>query len=39
MARLGVEPRIGTPKNFGDFIAEEAPKWRRIVEASGVQVN
>jgi tripartite-type tricarboxylate transporter receptor subunit TctC len=39
MQRLGVEPRIGTPKDFADFIAAEAPKWKQIVEASGVQIN
>ena len=39
MARLGVSPSIGSPKNFADFIAAEAPKWQQIVEASGVQVN
>jgi tripartite-type tricarboxylate transporter receptor subunit TctC len=39
MQRLGVAPRLGTPKDFSDFIAAEAPKWKRIVEASGVQIN
>jgi tripartite-type tricarboxylate transporter receptor subunit TctC len=39
MQRLGVRPSIGSPKDFSDFIAAEAPKWQRIVEASGVQVN
>jgi tripartite-type tricarboxylate transporter receptor subunit TctC len=39
MGRLGVSPSIGTPKDFTDFIAAEAPKWRQIVEASGVQIN
>jgi tripartite-type tricarboxylate transporter receptor subunit TctC len=39
MARLGVRPSIGTPKDFAQFLSEEAPKWRRIVEASGVKVN
>jgi tripartite-type tricarboxylate transporter receptor subunit TctC len=39
MQRLGVAPRIGSPKDFADFIAAEAPKWKRIVEASGVQIN
>ncbi|AMN43364.1 Bug family tripartite tricarboxylate transporter substrate binding protein [Rhodoplanes sp. Z2-YC6860] len=39
MRRLGVAPRIGSPKDFADFIAAEAPKWQRIVEASGVQIN
>jgi len=39
MARLGVSPSIGTPEDFANFIAAEAPKWRQIVEASGVQIN
>jgi tripartite-type tricarboxylate transporter receptor subunit TctC len=39
MQRLGVAPRIGSPKDFADFIAAEAPKWKQIVEASGVQTN
>src|SRR5689334_20958852 len=39
MQRLGVSPSIGSPKDFADFIAAEAPKWQRIVEASGVQIN
>ena len=39
MQRLGVAPRLGSPKDFADFIAAEAPKWKQIVEASGVQIN
>jgi tripartite-type tricarboxylate transporter receptor subunit TctC len=39
MQPLGVAPSIGSPKDFADFIAAEAPKWQRIVEASGVQIN
>ena len=39
MQRLGVAPRLGSPKDFADFIADEAPKWQHIVEASGVQIN
>ncbi len=39
MQRLGVAPRPGSPTDFADFIAAEAPKWQRIVEASGVQIN
>jgi tripartite-type tricarboxylate transporter receptor subunit TctC len=39
MGRLGVSPSIGTPKDFADFIAAEAPKWQKIVDASGVQIN
>jgi len=39
MQRLGIAPSIGSPKEFADFIAEEAPKWADIVKASGVQTN
>lgn len=39
MKRLGVAPSLGTAKDFADFIAAEAPKWKQIVEASGVQIN
>jgi tripartite-type tricarboxylate transporter receptor subunit TctC len=39
MQRLGIAPSIGLPKEFADFIAEEAPKWADIVKASGVQTN
>jgi tripartite-type tricarboxylate transporter receptor subunit TctC len=39
MARLGVEPSTGSPEDFAAFIAEEAPKWARIVEASGVKID
>ncbi|MGZ5854038.1 MAG: Bug family tripartite tricarboxylate transporter substrate binding protein [Xanthobacteraceae bacterium] len=36
---LGLEPRPGSPQDFSAFIADETPKWQRIVEASGVQVE
>jgi tripartite-type tricarboxylate transporter receptor subunit TctC len=39
MRRLGVEGRIGSPQEFADFIAAEAPRWAEIVKASGVPVN
>ena len=39
MARLGVAPSIGTPKDFAGFIADEAPKWADIVKASGAQIE
>src|SRR5262245_25364704 len=39
MQGLGVKPSVGSPKDFADFIAVEQPKWQRIVEASGVQIN
>jgi tripartite-type tricarboxylate transporter receptor subunit TctC len=39
MAKLGIEATIGTPQDFAVFIANEAPKWARIVEASGVKIE
>jgi tripartite-type tricarboxylate transporter receptor subunit TctC len=39
MKRLGIAPSLGSVKDFAAFIADEAPKWDRIVKASGVQVN
>jgi tripartite-type tricarboxylate transporter receptor subunit TctC len=39
MAKLGIEATLGSPQDFAAFIANEAPKWARIVEASGVKVD
>ena len=39
MDNLGVEPIVGTPQEFAAFIADEQPKWARIVEVSGVTVD
>lgn len=39
MRRLGIEPTLGSAKDFADFIAAEAPKWADIVARSGVEVN
>jgi tripartite-type tricarboxylate transporter receptor subunit TctC len=39
MDKLGIEATIGSPQDFAAFIAAEAPKWARIVEASGVKVD
>jgi tripartite-type tricarboxylate transporter receptor subunit TctC len=36
---LGLEPRIGTSKDFAAFVADETPKWQRIVEESDLQIN
>ena len=38
-AKLGIEPRIATPKEFAAIIAEEAPKWRQIVRETGIKVT
>jgi tripartite-type tricarboxylate transporter receptor subunit TctC len=39
MDKVGIEATIGSPQDFAAFIADEAPKWARIVEASGVKVD
>jgi len=39
MHKLGVEATIGSPQDFAAFIADEAPKWARIVADSGVKVE
>jgi tripartite-type tricarboxylate transporter receptor subunit TctC len=39
MAKLGIEATLGSPQDFAAFIANEAPKWARIVEASGVKIE
>jgi tripartite-type tricarboxylate transporter receptor subunit TctC len=39
MKRLGIAGAKGSPRDFAAFIADEAPKWARIVEAAGVTIN
>jgi tripartite-type tricarboxylate transporter receptor subunit TctC len=35
--KLGLEPVIQTPQEFGKFIVNEYPRWKEIVEVSGVR--
>ena len=35
--KLGLEPVIQTPQEFQQFIVSEAPRWKEIVEVSGVR--
>jgi tripartite-type tricarboxylate transporter receptor subunit TctC len=37
-ARLGIEPKIGTPEEFAAVIAEDAPKWAEIVRITGIKI-
>jgi tripartite-type tricarboxylate transporter receptor subunit TctC len=37
-AKLGIEPKISTPKESAAIIAEEVPKWGEIVRLTGVKV-
>ena len=39
LARLGAQPRGGTPEALGDFMASETAKWKPIVAALDLKVN
>ena len=39
LSRLGAQPRGGTPKALGDFMASETAKWKPIVAALNLKVN
>ena len=38
-AQLGIDPRISTPQQFGAFIAEDAARWGRIVQITGIKIE
>jgi tripartite-type tricarboxylate transporter receptor subunit TctC len=37
MAKLGFEPKIWSPEQYAEFLAEEAKRWPPLVKASGVK--
>jgi tripartite-type tricarboxylate transporter receptor subunit TctC len=37
MQKLGFETRIGSSRDFADFVAAEIPRWTAVVKASGVK--
>jgi tripartite-type tricarboxylate transporter receptor subunit TctC len=39
LARMGAEPKLGTPESFGAMIAAEIPKWAEAVRAAGVRLD
>jgi tripartite-type tricarboxylate transporter receptor subunit TctC len=39
LARMGAEPKFGTPDSFGATIAAEIPKWAEAVRAAGVRLD
>jgi tripartite-type tricarboxylate transporter receptor subunit TctC len=39
LVELGGEPLIGTPQAFGDMIAAESVKWKKVVEFAGIKVE
>jgi tripartite-type tricarboxylate transporter receptor subunit TctC len=38
-AKFSAQAKIGSPQDFADFIAVEAPKWAALVKASGAKVE
>ena len=38
-ARFSAEVKVGSPRDFAAFIAEEAPKWAALVKASAAKVD
>jgi tripartite-type tricarboxylate transporter receptor subunit TctC len=39
MDKLGIEAMTGSPQEFAAFVADEAPKWARIVAVAGVKID
>jgi tripartite-type tricarboxylate transporter receptor subunit TctC len=39
LLRLGAEIKPGTPEEFGNFIAEEGPKWAEVIKSSGMKLE
>jgi tripartite-type tricarboxylate transporter receptor subunit TctC len=39
MTKLGMDAKIGSPRDFATFISEETPRWIEIVKSSGVKVE
>jgi tripartite-type tricarboxylate transporter receptor subunit TctC len=38
-ARFSAEAKIGSPQDFADFIAAEAPKWAALVKVSAANLD
>jgi tripartite-type tricarboxylate transporter receptor subunit TctC len=39
LAKLGVEPKIGTPKDFEAALAEQVHEWKAVVDATGIKLE
>lgn len=37
--KLGVEPRPGTPEQFGDMIKSEVARWAKVIKDAGIKVD
>ena len=39
LAKYRVEPRPGSPQEFGAFIASEAEKWAGVISSAGIKLE
>jgi tripartite-type tricarboxylate transporter receptor subunit TctC len=39
MAKLGLQPKLGTPQDFAAFLASERKEWAEAVELTGVKLD
>ena len=39
LARFRVEPKPGSPQDFGNFIASESKKWAGVIASAGIKVD
>jgi tripartite-type tricarboxylate transporter receptor subunit TctC len=39
LAKLGAQPKTGTPREFAAFVAEEMKKWAEMVKLSGAKME
>ena len=37
--KQGVEPRTGTPEQFGDLIKSEVPRWAKVIKEAGIKAD
>jgi tripartite-type tricarboxylate transporter receptor subunit TctC len=39
MAKLGLDPKPGSPKDFADFLDAEKREWGNAVQVTGVKIE
>jgi tripartite-type tricarboxylate transporter receptor subunit TctC len=39
LAQLGAEPKFMNPEQLTAFVAEESPRWGRLIQASGAKAD
>jgi tripartite-type tricarboxylate transporter receptor subunit TctC len=39
LAKLGIEPKTGTPRDFAIALAEQAREWKAVINATGIKVE